>query len=98
MASKEVLDNAIKSFRNVLKNMSKEELDALKERFKDKRPKGWLSIEDHLPVMLAKDIMQGYSVFKVRDKSGKEFDTHVTDHNIWYYHAKDAGITHWLNK
>lgn len=43
----------------------------------DTRPKGWLSIEEHLPMMYAIDIQQGYSVFKVRDKHGNEFETHV---------------------
>lgn len=28
----------------------------------DTTPKGWLSIEEHLPGWLAKDVMQGYSV------------------------------------
>lgn len=98
MASKEVLDKAILALRKHLKSLTKEEKDAIKERLKDKRPKGWLSIEDHLPMMFVKDLSQGFSVFRVRDNKGEEFDSRVTDHNIWYYRAKEAGITHWLNK
>jgi len=98
MASQEVLNKAIASLKKHLKSLSKEELDELKERFRDKTPKGWISIEEHLPKMLAKDIMQGFSIFKVKDKDGNEFDSGVSDHNIWYYEAKEAGITHWLNK
>ena len=64
----------------------------------DTTPKGWLSIEEHLPGWLAKDVMQGYSVYKVRHKDGTEFESAVTDHGLWYYLAKEAGVTHWLNE
>lgn len=94
----EVQEKAIKSLRNHLKNMPPEELQKLRERFSDNRPKGWLSIDGYLPMMLAKDIMKGYSTYKVKDKYGNEFNTHVSDHNIWYYEAKELGITHWLNE
>lgn len=93
----EFRSNALKSFRKILDEMTEEENERMRNYFKDDRPKGWLSIEEHLPMMLIDDLVQGYSVFKVRDKDGKEFETHVTDHHIWYYHAKDAGVTHWLN-
>jgi hypothetical protein len=98
MSKKDILKKSLESFRKHINSLSKEELAALKERFKDNTPKGWLSIEDHLPKMFARDIMQGYSVYKVRDKDGNEFESGVSDHNIWYYDAKEAGITHWLNK
>lgn len=61
-------------------------------------PKGWVSIEDHLPQMLAMDIMVGYTTYKVKFKDGTESITAVSDHNIWYYRAKEEGITHWLNE
>lgn len=98
MASQEVLKKSIQLLREHLSSLSESEKEELRERFRDKRPKGWLSIEDHLPMMFANDIMQGYSVFKVKDDCGNEFDSRVTDHNIWYYDAKESGITHWLNK
>lgn len=78
-----------------MENITQEDID---KYFTDKRPKGWLSIEKYLPTMYAEDIIQGYSVFKVRDKEGNEFDSYVSDHNVWYYKAKKLGITHWLNK
>ena len=81
-----------------LENMTPEEKAEMREHFRDKRPKGWLSIEEHLPMMMAGDLMQGYSIYKVRDKYGKEFNSAVADHNTWYYRAKEEGITHWLNK
>lgn len=61
------------------------------------RQKGWVSIEEYLPMMHAVDSMQGYTLYKVKDKDGNEFESAVSDHNVWYYMAKEAGITHWLN-
>lgn len=95
---KEQVNKSLEVLRNRLENMTEEEKEEVRDHFSDKRPKGWLSIEEHLPMMFADDIMQGYSVFKVRDKDGKEFYSAVTDHNIWYYMAKDEGITHWFNE
>ena len=63
----------------------------------DTRPKGWLSIEQHLPMMYAIDINKGFTVVKVKDKDGNVFESSVSDHNIWYYVAKESGITHWWN-
>ena len=69
------------------------------EIFKDepKVPKGWVSIEDHLPKMYVMDIIQGATKYRVKYKDGKEGDSYVSDHGIWYHLAKDAGITHWFN-
>lgn len=92
------MKSGLKALREHLKKMTDAEKEEMREYFRDKRPKGWLSIEEHLPMMFANDIMQGYSVFKVRDKDGNEFDSAVTDHNIWYYRAKEEGITHWFNE
>lgn len=61
-------------------------------------PKGWVSIEDHLPEMYAIDIMKGYSKFKVKYADGHEDIARVGDHNVWYYIAKESGITHWFNE
>ena len=61
-------------------------------------PMGWVSIEDHLPMMLAVDILQGCTKYKVKKADGTETYTCVSDHNVWYYQAKEAGITHWWNE
>ena len=82
--------------REALANMSQEEMD--KHFPKDTRPKGWLSIEEYLPMMLAMDIMVGATEYKVRYKDGTEGCSMVSDHNTWYYYAKETGITHWLNE
>lgn len=96
-------EKEIKSMAEVLRehlnSLSQEEIEEIREKyFTDKRPKGWVDIEEHLPMMRAMDIVQGYSVFKVKDKDGNEFETKVSDHNTWYYYAKEQGITHWFNE
>ncbi len=78
--------------------MSEKDKQELRDFFKDETPKGWLSIEEHLPKFIAKDIMQGYSIYTVKDKDGNEFESPVSDHRAWYYRAKEDGITHWFNK
>lgn len=60
-------------------------------------PKGWVSIEEHLPIMYAIDYFNDGTLYKVKDKEGNEFTSSVMDHNLWYYMAKEAGITHWWN-
>lgn len=89
------LDKMSKALDEALANMTPEEME--KYFPKDTKPKGWISIEEHLPMMLAMDIMQGCTEYKVKDKDGNEFETGVSDHNVWYYMAKEAGITHWWN-
>lgn len=85
-----------KAIDDALKNMTQEELD---ECFPpDNRPKGWISIEDSLPECLAIDVLNGGSIYKVKDKNGKEFESKVCDHTMWYYEAKEAGITHWWHE
>lgn len=77
-----------------------------KKHFEENRwdkdiPKGWVSIEDHLPMWCigeaVEDMFNG-TTYTVRDKDGYEFKTKVLDHNSWYYRAKAEGVTHWLNK
>ena len=86
-------DEALKK----LKNMSFEEFE--KHFQADTRPHGWLNIEDYLPECYVQDfVKQGYSIFKVRDKDGNEFESKILDHNTWYYDAKKQGITHWWNE
>lgn len=89
------LEKMSKKFDEALVNITPEEM--AKYFPPDIRPKGWLDIEEYLPMMYAIDIGKGYSVYKVKDKDGKEFETGVSDHNVWYYMAKEIGITHWWN-
>lgn len=60
-------------------------------------PHGWVSIEDHLPMFMAGDIFQGGSTYLVRNKEGQEMWSVVSDHNVWYFAAKDNGVTEWFN-
>lgn len=79
-----------------LENMTEEE----REKYfpKDTRPKGWLDIEEYLPMMYVEDIGKGYSEYKVKYADETEGMTKVSDHNTWYYYAKEEGITHWWNE
>ena len=86
-----------KKFKEALDKITPEDIE--KYFPEDKTPKGWLSIEEHLPQLMVEDfINKGYSTYKVKDKDGNEFESDVTDHHMWYYMAKDVGITHWFNK
>ena len=82
-----------------LDGLTKEDIEDIQDKyFKSLNiPKGWVSIEDHLPRWLAEDVTQGYTEYKVRDKDGNEFIEGVTDHTMWYYDMKDIGVTHWFN-
>lgn len=55
----------------------------------------WIPVsEDNLPKCLAKDYLSGGT--EVLITNGKLVGTSkVMDHNIWYYHMKEIGITHW---
>lgn len=61
-------------------------------------PKGWVSIEDHLPMWMAEDFMQGGTGYRIKFANGYEGTSMVSDHNVWYYEAKEADITHWWNE
>ena len=89
------LEEMKKKIDEFLANITQEEIN--KYFPPDTRPKGWLSIEEYLPMMCAIDIVQGYTLYKVKDKNGNEFESAVSDHNSWYYYAKEEGITHWWN-
>ncbi len=95
---KDAQEKSLTAIREYLANMTPEQKEEMKEHFRDKTPKGWVSIEDHLPMLYAKDIMQGYSEFKGKNIFGEEFNCKVADGNTWYYHAKESGITHWFNE
>lgn len=90
------LDEMSKRLDQALASLTEEDIE--KYFPKDTTPKGWVSIEDYLPHCMAMDyIEKGYSTYKVKDSNGTEFETAVTDHNIWYYLAKEQNITHWWN-
>lgn len=88
-------EQALESLREALRNITPEEI--AKYFPPDTKPKGWLSIEEYLPAWLGKDFGQGYSEYRVQYQDGTEGVTQVGDHNIWYYYAKEDGITHWWN-
>lgn len=99
MEDNKIFKNMIEKLREHLKNRTPEQIEEDRKFFEDKRPKGWLSIEEYLPSMSAYDFCEkGYSVFKVRYSDGREGESVVCDHNTWYYEARDSGITHWLNE
>ena len=89
-------DKMSKALDKALADITPEEIE--KYFPADKRPKGWISIEDSLPQCLGGDfITQGYSRYKVKNAQGEEFFTHVCDHNMWYVISKEEGVTHWWN-
>ena len=89
-------DELSKRLESALENTSDEEF---RQMFpEDTTPKGWVDIEEHLPQLIVGDFVdKGYSEYKVKDKDGNVFDTKVTDSLVWYYRAKECGVTHWLN-
>ena len=90
------MKDKLKLFEKALKNITPEEIE--KYFPEDKRPEGWISIEESLPVMYALDIMKGYTEYKVKYENGETGITGVADHCAWYYRAKEAGITHWWHE
>lgn len=90
----------VKKFQEYLDNMTEEEVEEMRAKYfpPDTRPKGWISIEDSLPQMMAMDIFQGGTMYKVKYADGEENFSMVSDHNTWYYMAKEEGITHWWNE
>jgi len=95
---KEKYNNLADEFKKHLQNMTPEQKAEMEEHFRDKAPKGWVDIEKSLPQCTVEDYCEkGYSVYKVKDKDGKEFQSAVTDHSLWYYEARAIGITHWWN-
>lgn len=91
---------SLAALEEYLKNMTEEQKAELREQLKDKNPKGWVSIEDALPMVTCGDVLENNALIKfikVKNDKGEEFESQVGDHNTWYYHAKENGITHWWN-
>lgn len=83
--------------KETIDKLSDEQRAEMKKSWKDGIPKGWVSIDDHLPRMLGKDIFQGFTFYRVKFNTGEERKSGVADHNTWYYMAKERGVTHWFN-
>jgi len=86
----------LEKFRIVLNNITTEEMEYYFPA--DTTPKGWISIEDHLPTFKAKDIIEGCTYYKVKFDNDAEGVSCVADHYTWYYYAKSVHITHWWNE
>jgi len=67
------------------------------ERQRELADPSWISIENDLPKMWAKDLHTGTEI-EVRDAKGNVGESVVGDHGPWYYMAKENGITHWRYK
>ena len=86
---------------NFFNNLTEDEIEKLKEKYFPKEsntPKGWVSIDERLPMLKAGDLFKGGTEYKVLFEDGVESYSRVTDPNTWYYLAKEIGITHWYNK
>lgn len=95
LCGQEVVVPNLDKMKEAIANMTPED----KEKFfpEDTTPKGWVSIEEHLPMWMASDVGQGGSLYKVKNARGRELSSLVSDHNVWYHIAKEQGITHWWN-
>jgi hypothetical protein len=94
-SANEIIEMADKYATQRLAALQKEN-EELRERIEDleKENDSWISIEDDLPKMLAKDFFKGTD-YCVKYADGKESISTVGDHNVWYHLAKEQGITHW---
>ena len=90
--------NWLEELQNYIGNLTIEDKNELREKLTSTIPKGWIDVNEHLPSFLAKDVIQGYSVYKVKDEKGNIFESKVSDSNFWYYQSLNFGITHWLNE
>lgn len=94
------LNERAEKFGELLKDNPLSQEDIEKYFPPDNTPKGWVSIEDHLPAVTVDDFLNNDAIVRivlVKDKNGNEFRTQVGDHNVWYYIAREAGVTHWWN-
>jgi hypothetical protein len=58
----------------------------------------WISVEESLPMVTVDDFLNNNELSKailVTNGIDMRLDF-VGDHNVWYYVAKEAGITHWM--
>ena len=95
----DIYERSLKALDKALKEMTPEEMEKYFPK-EDPIPQGWVSIEEHLPMVTVGDVLDNGGLYKdilVKDVNGNEFESRVGDHNVWYYMAKEAGITHWFN-
>lgn len=94
------MSQLLKNIDDFFANKTEEELEEIKKKYfpECRIPKGWVSIEEHLPKCRAVDLFNGGTKYKVRYNDGVVGCTMVLDHNIWYVEVKSMGITHWLNE
>lgn len=86
---------------NFFNSLSEEEKVKLKEKYffhEYDTHEGWVSIEESLPEWRASDLFEGGTEYKVLFEDGSEDYSRVSDPNIWYYWAKEAGVTHWCSE
>ena len=91
---------AIENLDQFLRNMTEEERENFFPKI-EPLPEGWISIEDHLPMVTCGDIINNgipAKSVKVKDGQGNESESTVGDHHVWYYIMKENGITHWYNE
>lgn len=85
-----------------IRNMTEDDWDKYFPDRHKKQVEEWVNIEDELPVVRCCDIGRNEAflarVVKVKDINGKEFHSQVGDHLMWYYMAKENGITHWYRE
>lgn len=90
------LEKSASKFKELIDNLTPEDIE--KYFPEDKTPKGWVSIEDHLPMCTVGDFVgKGYTEYSVKNAAGVQGFSEVCDHSVWYYNAKEMGITHWWN-
>ena len=86
---------------NFFNNLTEDEIEKLKEKYFPKESntaKGWISIDEILPMSKAVDLSEGGTEYKILFEDGVESYSRVADPNTWYYLAKEIRITHWCNK
>lgn len=101
MAEKDkILKKSLELLDEYLSQNSPEELQKLMDEISgpDSNLKGWVDIEEELPMVTCGDVLENNALVKfvkVKNTKEEEWESQVGDHNTWYYHAKEAGITHW---
>lgn len=92
-------ENMLDALKRILDEASPEQIEQWKKDLNPVRniPTGWVSIEEHLPMMLARDFATGTPIL-VRNAEHVETTTIVCDHNVWYYMMKEAGVIEWFNE
>lgn len=80
-------------------SLTEEDIENLKKKYfpESNIPKGWVSIREHLPMMLADDILAGGTEYRIKFEDGAEGCAIVSDHNMFKILAIQNNVTHWFN-